>query len=199
MNQTDSDLLVSSERKRHRGIRGNNNNSMVLILLLAWTFLFVKTTFAEPDERLDNRRFASTSCIPQEDSCDFYELCLEEQVTECGDSGYARSYGRLYCERFDRVELSEEGELWSLNTRLCLQEALVPLVDESPTCQFIENFAFDTHPSCYADSGFCSLPFSDWIKISATILPRDLLAVTSITQAIVVVAECSRRLFGGLF
>lgn len=48
---------------------------------------------------------------------------------------------------------------------LCLQRKLVPQatgLTNITTCTELENYAFSTHPQCYVDSGFCSLPPTDW-------------------------------------
>lgn len=59
---------------------------------------------------------------------------------------------------------------------LCLQRALVPYGTgkESTTCSALKEHAFGTHPSCYINSGVCTLPPSDWGVIVNTVGLSDL-------------------------
>jgi len=55
-----------------------------------------------------------------------------------------------------------------LNTMQCLQEALIPEaqgISEITTCEQLDDYAFSTHPKCYIDNGFCTLPPSDWEEV----------------------------------
>jgi hypothetical protein len=53
-----------------------------------------------------------------------------------------------------------KGKEWIDKTLLCLKQSLVQFTTqskESKTCQNIYNAAFDSHPNCYVQSGFCDL------------------------------------------
>jgi hypothetical protein len=75
--------------------------------------------------------------------------------------------------------MSGAGRQWIDDTRLCLQDALVPYADATAgregegesavTCDEIKQFAFSTHPACYVDSGVCKLPPTDWVVIVRTV------------------------------
>lgn len=46
---------------------------------------------------------------------------LQRLTRARAESGYALGYGEKFCEAFAGLQLSEEGELWKMNTRKCLQ------------------------------------------------------------------------------
>lgn len=115
------------------------------------------------------------SCFELTDrGCDFYEQCLERKFN-CGEKGYAISFGKRYCESLMAInsphsptegKLSPQGLRWRETTRKCLQTQLLPLVDANweMSCSGIRRFAYETHPTCYTIPGnsFCDLPSSDW-------------------------------------
>jgi len=47
--------------------------------------------------------------------------------------------------------------------------------DSSPSdsCDEIQTIAFDSHPDCYVDKGFCDLPISDIFSVVMTIDSED--------------------------
>lgn len=58
------------------------------------------------------------------------------------------------------------NEQWVKDALVCLQEALVPVVQATPrpTCNAVRSAAFASHPKCYLNNTFstvCFLP-SDW-------------------------------------
>ena len=108
----------------------------------------------------------SASCSdPAENiTCLWYPDCLE-QAHPCGADGYALGYGFKYCQLFasaNSSQLSPAGLLWRNETLLCLQRALVPLLSNATvTCAEILDFAYQTHPICYTESGLCKLSLKD--------------------------------------
>lgn len=115
----------------------------------------------------------SGSCDRFIGSCDFY-LC-QEQKNECGLDGYNLGFGFKYCtkskfELFDAMKTSL-GKSWVTNVFQCLQQAsqqksiLSILNNDVRSCEQIKLDAFDSHPDCYVDSGFCSLKFSEKLNI----------------------------------
>ncbi|OCK80568.1 hypothetical protein K432DRAFT_404586 [Lepidopterella palustris CBS 459.81] len=114
---------------------------------------------------------------PQPNSCTFYSDCLEAQV-HCGPSGYPLGYGLKYCTLFTAAKnkFSSAGQIWLTKTRLCLQCALVPYATgtKATTCPALKKTAFGTHPTCYVDSGVCTLPVGDWGVIVETVSLKEL-------------------------
>ena len=113
------------------------------------------------------------SCEEYIGDCDFY-LC-QEQKNPCGPQGYNVGFGFKYCTK-SKFELlnnmkTELGKSWVVNVFECLQKAsqektiLSILNDEVRSCDQIKSDAFDSHPDCYVDSGFCDLKFSEKINI----------------------------------
>ncbi|CAJ1935384.1 unnamed protein product [Cylindrotheca closterium] len=115
-----------------------------------------------------------TSCQePSGKTCKFYSECLEEKF-QCGDSGYPLAFGLHYCEVFLRndPDFSEEGLVWAAKVRQCLQDALVETLDRDMSCEEVETFAFDSHPECYASTGYCFIPVSDWWNLFWAVEPN---------------------------
>lgn len=106
---------------------------------------------------------------PPRGSCSFYEVYLESRY-RCGPTDYPLGFGKKYCLAFaaNQDKFTPQGREWMLNTMQCLQEALFPEAEgtsDITTCEQLENYAFSTHPKCYIDNGFCTLPPSDWEKV----------------------------------
>ena len=103
------------------------------------------------------------TCLnPPLKSCLFYTDCMEAKVT-CRTSGYAIAYGSKYCQKYsNRLTLfTNEGRL---------QKSLVaPLQNCANTCENLRAIVFDSHPSCYINSGVCNLSGNDWYQILTTI------------------------------
>lgn len=107
--------------------------------------------------------------------CDFYSKCLEPKF-QCGAEGYPMGYGFKYCSKFlsHQQNFPQKGQEWINKTLLCLKQALVPFTTQSKkanTCKNILDSAFDSHPNCYVESGFCELFFqADAIKTMQALL-----------------------------
>jgi hypothetical protein len=107
------------------------------------------------------------------EACSYY-LC-RELSHPCGVDGYFVRFGYPYCMRFRMVtesRVSAEGKAWLIRVRRCLIEALEPTLAWSD-CDAIEEEAYATHMTCYAQTGFCDLATSDWLKVYASINPDD--------------------------
>jgi len=107
----------------------------------------------------------------------FY-ACAEETLG-CGPDGYLLGYGAKYAERFyrrTRPWMSPAGRRWLDATLVCLQTTLRDSIDATLSCDEVSTIAYDSHPACYVDSGFCSLPWSDWLKVVATVDGADWLS-----------------------
>lgn len=114
--------------------------------------------------------------------CSYYN-CLESQAN-CGEDGYLLNFVGKYCNRFSQVtypRLSEFGKVWMNTVRECLIYNLDSNYYEGESCESIEARGIEDHIACYTNSGICSLPVSDWIKIASTIKPSELPLVQAIS------------------
>lgn len=116
--------------------------------------------------------------IEREDcaQCDYY-LCRDaEAATACGADGYYRGFGYAYCERYLEVttaRLSPAGQRFAHDVRRCLMQAMEATIPVDAACPDVQAAAYASHPDCYVASGFCELPWRDWVAIAATIRPAD--------------------------
>lgn len=116
-----------------------------------------------------------------------------EQTLSCGPDGYLLGYGTRYAERFYRSTrpwMSSAGKRWLDATLVCLQEKLRERIDASTSCDDVRTIAFDSHPECYVESGFCSLPLTDWFAVAATIDGRDWLSRDALRQVTTTARAC---------
>eukprot|EP01122_Echinamoeba_exundans_P003644 TRINITY_DN13720_c0_g1_i1.p1 TRINITY_DN13720_c0_g1~~TRINITY_DN13720_c0_g1_i1.p1 ORF type:complete len:484 (-),score=27.32 TRINITY_DN13720_c0_g1_i1:35-1486(-) len=92
---------------------------------------------------------------PSEISCNFYSACVES-VFHCGPTGYPLAYGAHFCNKFlgpEASNFSPAGAQWRDKVLICLQQALVPLLSQSPapSCDELKTAAYESHPACYTD------------------------------------------------
>lgn len=84
-----------------------------------------------------------------------------EGAYHCGSNGYPVGYGNKYCSRFlERYDkFSPAGKKWIDQTLVCLKNALKDslLNNDKESCTNLKTIAYDSHPKCYVDSGFCKL------------------------------------------
>lgn len=121
----------------------------------------------------------------------FYQCA--EQTLACGPDGYLIGYGTRYAERFYRYTrpwMSPAGKRWIDATLVCLQDTLRERIDASTSCDDVRTIAFDSHPECYVDSGFCELPVTDWLAVVATIDGRDWLSRDAARQVAATAHAC---------
>ncbi len=128
----------------------------------------------------------------------FYR-CAEDELAArgrgCGASGYLLGYGARYAERFyreTRPRMSTRGRRWIDDVLVCLQDELRASIDVETSCADIRTLAFDSHPGCYLEAGFCTLPLSDVFKVAATVDLTDWLSADAGRQVIATAASCSR-------
>jgi hypothetical protein len=63
------------------------------------------------------------------------------------------------------------------------------------TCLAIKEIAFNSHPTCYLDSGICELPVRDLALIVQTVGIRQLLSdYLSLKQSVIVASDCLLRI-----
>ena len=122
-------------------------------------------------------------------SCDYYRCREASSVAMCGEDGYFLDFGYRYCLRFKQVtepRMSDEGMIWSARTRRCLMEVLETAIDDTLVCEDVKTEAYDSHPACYSESGFCELPASDWWKVISTVDFAD----TDVALGMEIGADC---------
>lgn len=113
-------------------------------------------------------------------ACDFY-LCQEDEIPEsdrCGEEGYYIGYGYKYCNRFQETaneRLSPEGSAWVGRVMPCLMAVIQDEVVLKDSCETTKQIAFDSHPDCYLESGFCDLTPDDmaWIFLTVDLTDFD--------------------------
>lgn len=111
----------------------------------------------------------NTSCDSLIGSCDYY-LCAE-QKSPCGLDGYNLGFGFKYCSgsKFQLIHemKTAEGQQWVQNVFQCLQKQsfISAQTNYGNSCEMIKKDAFDSHPNCYAQAGFCDLKLSEKLKI----------------------------------
>jgi len=141
-------------------------------------------------------------------NCDYYTQCLEPKF-KCGPTGYPIGYGNKYCNKFLEFfnDFTPEGQEWIGKTLLCLKNALIPVYEstKSITCSEIYNIAFDSHPTCYTDSGFCNL-FADprigftTIKGLLKVLEvKDMASIPSFKQVIITAGKCGKSVLDAVW
>lgn len=145
---------------------------------------------------------ASSDAIPGHE-CDFY-LCADAAADGgrgCGPDGYLRGYGAVYATRFyrdARPRMTRAGQAWIDDVLVCLQQELRADIDAETSCDDIRHIAFDTHPICYIDNGFCSLSLWDVANVVWTIDPTDWLSRDAARQVVRTALGCGREYAGAL-
>lgn len=155
---------------------------------------FCPEPVCETDVEGDPQTCADFVAQPGCSACEFYTCKDEARAQPCGDDGYYVDYGFRYCNRFSeyvRPRLSARGQVWVEGTRECLQSALDDVRYDELDCEQVRREAYDSHPPCYAQWGFCELPLRDiWVVVN-TVDPADL----ELRQALVTGLICLRDLF----
>ncbi len=134
--------------------------------------------------------------------CSFYQDCLQD-IYKCAPGGYPLDYGFKYCTKFvSRFEhFPEEGQHWIDGTLKCLKEALLPVsFSRNSTCTEIKNIAFDSHPKCYIENGFCELfTKSTALKTVTELLNvyeiKDMVTLISMKQIFGTLSMCGAKIF----
>ena len=107
-------------------------------------------------------------------SCSFYTEF--EKLVPCGNDGYALQFAHYYCQVYLKNRNDFSDRAWQDSARRCLQMKLHDYVSKQqdyPSCKAIQQFGFDSHPTCYEKPDetkpkltFCEIPFRDKIKIA---------------------------------
>ena len=143
-----------------------------------------------------------------EHNCDFYTKCLENKF-QCGATGYPIGYGFKYCSKFleFQSEFPQKGREWIDGTLLCLKQALVQFTTKSTDpkiCNNILQTAFDSHPNCYVQAGFCELFYQpDIVQTVQALLKvyelNDFKSLTSIKQIFQTAKMCGGEVLAKLW
>jgi hypothetical protein len=94
---------------------------------------------------------------------------------QCGnDQGldsYPLIYGEKNCLAFQNNinQFSAQGQAWIWDTMFCLQTFLSTNIHCDSTCSSTSTAAFNSHPTCYVQSGFCDLPVWDYYHVFTTV------------------------------
>jgi hypothetical protein len=124
----------------------------------------------------------ATCLAPPMMSCDFYASCAEKTL-QCGPGGYPLNYGQKNCLKFQNnlAIFSPAGQAFIWSTMHCLQLALVSAIQCDSTCDSVQAAAFASHPTCYIQGGFCSLPPMDIWHVVTTVW-GDLFSAAAVKQ-----------------
>jgi hypothetical protein len=128
---------------------------------------------------------------PPVKSCAFYADCAEATL-QCGAGGYPLAYGQKNCLAFqsDLTKYTAAGQAFIWSTMHCLQLALLQAIQCDSTCDTAGTAAFNSHPKCYIDSGFCGLPIKDWWQVVKTV-GWDLAGIKPIQQMLQTGGSCA--------
>lgn len=150
-----------------------------------------------------NKIVQDKSCDSLIGSCDFY-LC-QELKNPCGIDGYNLGFGYKYCSR-SKFKLLDEmktttGKEWVPKTFQCLQTrslqaslAIQQNADlQKDTCKSIRKMAFNSHPDCYAEAGYCELSILEKANIVELIF-FSALKPSSIKQGITLNNICAKKI-----
>jgi hypothetical protein len=133
----------------------------------------------------------------------FYECA--EATARCGPDGYLLGYGARYARRFyreTRARMTRRGQQWIDDVLVCLQRDLRASIDSGTSCPDIRTIAFDTHPACYVENGFCTLSPWDVAQVVWSIDSSDLVGRDAARQVVTTALDCGDQYAGwirGLF
>lgn len=118
----------------------------------------------------------NSSCTQLFGTCSWYKDCVQARYPTCTSPSDYPPIAYTICNRYEKqLHLFSEGaQRWVNRTKLCLQQALLPYVEENGTaltCEHLREKAFDTHVPCYADCGFCKISFGDYFRVLDVIAP----------------------------
>lgn len=138
-------------------------------------------------------------------NCDFY-LC-QELKNPCGLEGYNLGFGYKYCSR-SKFKLIDEmktnlGKQWVPKTFQCLQKrslesslAIQQQEDlQKDVCKSIRKLAFNSHPDCYVEAGYCELSISEKANIVDLIF-FSAFKPSSIKQGLSLNNQCAKKIRG---
>lgn len=128
-----------------------------------------------------------------------YYRCVDRGLAGgegCGPEGYPLGYGARYADRFvDEIHsaLSVDGQRFLEATGACLQQRMAGWITAGSSCGEVWATAFEDHPGCYLESGFCALSLSDALIVSAAVEPEDLELPEQQAQVEAIAQGCLER------
>ncbi len=134
------------------------------------------------------------------DDCNFYKTYSHPKSCSKYNESYTRTYGLKYCTIFKDKRANEwTGALktWADQTSSCLQEMLTDNSSRvAPTCDQLKSFAFDSHPICYKQYGFCKLSFSERFQVLKVVQMADVANnfSDSVSQFLNVILKCASEM-----
>jgi hypothetical protein len=194
LDSLDDTLLSSARLQSARDVLDGEIEVNVRVQLACGAASENLFVFADPVKRCAAPTLES---IPGHEA-EFY-ACAERWVGDgqgCGAKGYLLGYGQRYAEKFyvqTRPRMSAKGKVWLDHVLVCLQTDLREAIDIDTSCDDIRRTAFDQHPHCYAESGFCTLPLRDVLQVPATIDGNDLFSRDGFRQLLGIIPECGKQ------
>ena len=159
-------------------LRKNYGDQFTLAVVASWTKKMIRT---------------DDSCEKYIGTCDFY-LC-QEQKSPCGLDGYNLSFGFKYCSdsRFKLLDQmkTKSDKNWVNDVFQCLQKNsfLKSMSLALRTCDKIQSDAYDSHPNCYLDAGFCALETSEKINIF-NLIKNEIFSADALKQGLEILNQC---------
>ncbi len=113
-------------------------------------------------------------------------------------SDYLVKYGYKYCSSFENKlsEWDNPRKSWAIETRNCLQK-YIRENEYKYNCVQLEDKAFDSHPNCYKEAGFCKLDGKEKASVIWVALDLDIFLKPgkSFTQALALLRKCMTEQF----
>lgn len=136
---------------------------------------------------------ASNQCSHLKGDCEFY-ACMEEEY-HCGRGGYPTGFGGKYCLGFTSIQnnFTSEGKEWIRKTKACLMQKILQAPDYN-NCSDLREGSFADHVPCYVESGFCSLPLMDKIRVMK-LIKSELFRFETIKTGLSTLYKCMPSIF----
>lgn len=138
------------------------------------------------------------SCDSLIGTCDFY-LC-QEQKNPCGLDGYNLSFGYKYCSgsKFKLMQemKSSQGKNWVVDVFQCLQKKNLEdssiLSSNENKCSVIAENAYNSHPDCYVNAGYCHLSTIERSHIF-NLIKKEIFSFKTLTQGLAIIKNCAQE------
>ena len=145
--------------------------------------------------------FSCNIAIAANENCSYYlreEIrrgCLEKKNDS---SDYLTHYGYFYCKKFEHLKSQTKNkklEKFIKYTRSCLQGFLKEKKDKPIRCISLENYAFDTHPTCYVKGRFCELGIKEKLNVLSLVAGINLFS--KIEKSLLQYLKIHKKCFDG--
>lgn len=157
-----------------------------LILVILTLLFYYKTEGHSP-----------VQCTVLLGSCDYYR-CLENGL-QCRKNGYLIGFAQKYCERSMRILKqkmeSSKSEEWIYKTSYCLQKKVndesLATSPSQVSCEKLQKDAYNSHSTCYVQSGFCDLSFKEKLSVLNSI-KEEALSLKAWGQLFEIIEKCTQ-------